>query len=778
MRSLLPACTRCGDQQGPSRICTGHCRGTSQAQWGSHTCARAVIRDSFPSRRHRVSKWEQALQRLQWITQENSEPHPSHFGTIIGACAKARLWARTLKLLEVMHEQFQSEPGLGVWVYNLAISAHTGKHHWAGALALLTEMVQSASRPDVVTCNSLVNVCTQNEQWTRAVCLIARLQGSSVESNVITHNTLLTTQKRGRSWQEALLKLDGMSQDAIEPNRVTHNTAISALSGLQLPTWAWAVWWFARSACSAAMVDLVACNAVVTSCSEGQQWSWALTFFQTVCRSTLQRDVITYSAAICAMDRGGQWSRALQLFGRQELAGVKPNLIACGTVINALTRSARWAWGVRLLQATRKRGHEPSLAVHSAVLSVLSAGLQWERALRLPLGLRSCGVEADGPIWSGVMSACTRRRRWEQALELVPRVLRRPGSAVEGSVQVLSACNAAVSACEAAWSWERAVWLLRAAQCRAISPNAITYSSAISACQKPARWEWASRLLGVMWREEAVPGLIAYGGAVGACGCSQQWERAVLVLRCIRLQDLKPDTLALEAVVSACEGSSEARHLPSLCDELRDCAQGPGATERPSTAPPAWQPRSAGGAPNEAALRTSAVESLDWLGLLDEAAARNFRRREGEPVLHCLRSLLVLPGEGGSTARDEWTRLHDTILERIFSTGGLICREFLRDVASGDRSPGCRWQQSARLPARRLALRVPSKNWLSGPLAGLLSTWTAHTLPGTDNRERAVGAGDAPRQAAQSLLPVFVEHDRSGHSERLALAAVLAQLAV
>lgn len=179
---------------------------------------------------------------------------------------------------------------------------------------------------------------------------------------------------------------------------------------------------------------------------------------------------------------------------------------------------------------------------------------------------------------------------------------------------------------------------------------------------------------------------------------------------------------------------------------------------------------------NDVVFGVVAVDLLFRHDRLDTEVLNSFRRAVYDPVLDRLRVLADHTTPQARSPAKSW-RLQDRILERQFSLGPPFTEEAAVDLNMvRPRLPfGEARLGEARRQARSL-LRVSGAEATDDPVSSALIAWIGYTIaigPGSetvscDCRTRPFGYGDKAG-VSEWLLPVFVEHDRSPHSERMAL---------
>lgn len=188
-------------------------------------------------------------------------------------------------------------------------------------------------------------------------------------------------------------------------------------------------------------------------------------------------------------------------------------------------------------------------------------------------------------------------------------------------------------------------------------------------------------------------------------------------------------------------------------------------------------PRTERDVANDVVFGVVAVELLFNHDRLDEEVGRAFKRAVYEPVMQRLRIYADSTTAEARSPAKSW-RLQDRVLERQFSLSNYFTETAAVDLSMfhhGEPMLGL-----ARLAGREVLVqnRVEAGD---DPVSSALVAWEAHTVWVGDSldgaatsvcRGRAGGYASEKPGVSEWLLPVFVEHDRSSHAERMALLAL------
>lgn len=192
-------------------------------------------------------------------------------------------------------------------------------------------------------------------------------------------------------------------------------------------------------------------------------------------------------------------------------------------------------------------------------------------------------------------------------------------------------------------------------------------------------------------------------------------------------------------------------------------------------APRSRGPRTERDVANDVVFGVVAVELLFNHDRLDEEVAHAFRRAVYEPVMDRFREYSDSTTAEARSPAKSW-RLQDRVLERQFSVGNYFTERAAWELQMAQLG-------NPVLPAARVASRqvLCNANVEAGddPVSSALVAWTAHAVwtegavPAASMcRGRPWGYAAEKPGVSEWLLPVFVEHDRSSHAERMALLAL------
>ncbi|CAK9114146.1 Uncharacterized protein SCF082_LOCUS52881 [Durusdinium trenchii] len=207
--------------------------------------------------------------------------------------------------------------------------------------------------------------------------------------------------------------------------------------------------------------------------------------------------------------------------------------------------------------------------------------------------------------------------------------------------------------------------------------------------------------------------------------------------------------------------------------KLARAARG-GDTKAPPE-PRARGPRSERDVANDVVFGVVAVDLLFNHDRLDMEVGEAFRRSVYSPAWKRLRYYSDSTAPEARSPAKSW-RLQDRTLERQFSLSCYYTEQAVQDLKIARmQDPLMPYMQRTS----RGLLEEAGVQSTDDPVSNALIAWMAHslTVPSGDAewlrcRGRPWGYAVSKPEVSEWLLPVFVEHDRSSHAERMALLAV------
>lgn len=201
----------------------------------------------------------------------------------------------------------------------------------------------------------------------------------------------------------------------------------------------------------------------------------------------------------------------------------------------------------------------------------------------------------------------------------------------------------------------------------------------------------------------------------------------------------------------------------------------PPARRRQPPEPRSRGPQTERDVANDVVFGVVAVELLAKFDRLDEEVGRAFQRAVYDSVMGRLRFYSDPTTAEARSPAKSW-RLQDRVLERQFSLSSYFSDRAAVDLRMFHRG------ETAKPAARVAGRRVLAQNGVEAtddPVSSALIAWEAHAVWVGDSEEptnlcrgRAGGYAAEKPKVSEWLLPVFVEHDRSSHAERMALLAL------
>ncbi|CAE7750080.1 unnamed protein product [Symbiodinium sp. KB8] len=574
--------------------------------------------------------------------------------------------------------------------------------------------------------------------WASTLDFLRAAQKQSLRSDAVTWNSAADAcsgQGAPGVWPQALQLLEGLSWRGLETDGVTATLRIKTAS------WPAAMLQLSHPAESffgkAAKVGV---SAGLSSLALGTAWSYGVSLLHTMRHRAVELDQMALTAAIAlysGKEASDAWMGALRLLGNIHAPGLDQ-----GT--------------------SRKAARVDKVAISSA-MTVCTNHQLWELALSLFEALLEAR-RADVVSFGSAISAAGSGRLWELALHLheeMPKMQLAPNQVT---------FNAVIDACEQGLQWEVAVSMMPSMRLLRITPDVVSYTSTISACGQAQRWLDAIHLLGEALHLRLRTNIMSLSSAISACEKAGQWQAALQLLGKAlwlfgqgQLQQTFGSELfaACASTISACETESSrgaAQTVPAMLARICQLLEEP-----------------------EAQAQVLTVEILSDFGALTGRALSIQRRRLRQNMLKQCR-ILCGYRSGWSVQRMAW-RLHDPVLEKESFLGASLTQKLLQQLqlaSTGD--PAAEpWLPTARAAARTAPALTNSADVSEAEQrAKAISAWTGASLDAMVSEAHVsiqyrsrVHEWSWALDGEGSLVPVFVDHDRSPHAERQGLLRLL-----
>lgn len=487
-------------------------------------------------------------------------------------------------------------------------------------------------------------------------------------------------------------------------------------------------WRDAVALAAAGEVDVVSRGMALAACDRLAWWQEALELLS----QAPEVNVVLCNATISACGRAKRWAEACEVLGDMARRQVAPDAIS----FNSAMRGGSWRLAVLLRQQMVQQQLEPSRFTTSTATSLCARSNAWHAALAF-LALAS---DLDAAAFSSVLQACGRSRRWQRSLRLFQEL--------QELVDPDVACyNAAMSALERGGHWRGALSLWSTMRESRLRPDLTTRNSFLSACEKGRRWQLALEVFG----ESTSHSKVTYTALLSALTKGKAWDLALGVLEQMRLKDLQPGPLHYAAILEARGEDDELRRRLelSVLQALRDLE----GLQEPEARQEAAKYAVAG---LEALMR-----GQNQLHMQLEETLELFELVLYRPVLAELAALLHRPPTAAGRLTEQ------------YGLGSHFTQRALKDLGLAEIDD--LWAISARQSALELLHEVPER-----AQAQHLVVWSSYTLElwgrHFQNQGRATWAEEPHLPTPVPLWPIFVEHDRGNHAERVALLRIISEL--
>ncbi|CAE7294479.1 unnamed protein product [Symbiodinium microadriaticum] len=693
------------------------------------------------------TSWSGALGILGQVRARQLEVDPVLLSSAHSCCARADQWHYVLSATEARR------PGRRGFAGNILGNALGQAGRWEAGCSWLSEAQKGQLKPDVVTYSGLF--C----DWSQSLRLLATMQTHGIRCNVVALTRAVAT--LSDRWQASL-------------------AVVSQL-------------WEGRLASDEGLA-----RSLLASCRGGSELVLGLLRgFQALRVASAE----VLGAAVQSLARQARWQLAAKL-AEPLLAGFSSLiLIRREDAADVLWLWIQVDWALSWLPALRQRRAMPdervrpdpfSLGLQNgemfqvAALSVCGRGGQWWRAL----GLLCFGWANDGSqdmaelrvpagrfATAASLGAMESARRWRSSLSLLRGVVRKDRTALS-----VPAVNAAAAACEKGWRWEEAASLLGWMRAAGREPDLISCNSLRSACAAAA-----------LWQRALAPGardVVSFTTMVDALPAAH-WQGAVQLFADMAEQAVQPNELFLGAfggfptswplALQLLEG--RAPSLVVLVKVLNAAGQTQVAfRDQTSQLLQNLLRHNLDG--HDFSQPLAAAEALmAFTGALQPEVLASLQSQIYWPALLQLRGLTLRPSRGGDGAF-----ISDRVLERRFNLGPLTSAAM--EQLGLEHTAPARWSAVARRSCRQGEHEGEGEGGLNGlkpePSAQAVLAWSSVAL-GSALRRRGVVTKPGPgasffgtfgpdREDLRRLKPVFADHDRSGHAERIALLTVLTSL--
>ncbi|CAJ1349937.1 unnamed protein product [Effrenium voratum] len=273
-------------------------------------------------------------------------------------------------------------------LYNSAIAALGKCQHWLRGCALLSLL--AVWRVDGGIFGARNAACgALRTAWRRSGLLLAQAQSASYRCSLWAQSAAV------RAWRQALAEVDHQQAQGLTLDEVALGSLVSSCGA----SWRWA------SHLAAAFLDeglnVVTCNAAVSSCEKAAQWLQALVLLQ------LPRpDVITYNAGISACAKSGRYHEARRLLQAAAQA-VRVDIVTYSAAITSCEQDSRWQEAAALIEEFRSRQVKGTVIAYNAGLA--SSVQKWQCGCQILHEMPRRNLRRDVVSYNTMLSGCERR---------------------------------------------------------------------------------------------------------------------------------------------------------------------------------------------------------------------------------------------------------------------------------------------------------------------------------------------------------------------------------
>eukprot|EP00439_Symbiodinium_sp_Y106_P039169 s1418_g4.t2 len=680
----------------------------------------------------------------------------------------AARWQAAVAKLQALHSQ-ELQPG--IVTYNALLHALDKGSQAAGSLELFASLPSLQLQPDMVTLCTAATSSSRGLQWSSALQILAQ---GGLQANTFTGNAAMSSLERGSNWQMAASILFQAVESGPQPDRISFNTVITALGRSS-------EWQAALRLLEDFKSQELEPGAGTGDDADASQWHLALYLLRRG-----QSFIVDFpkleacSSLLSACGRAGRWQAALQAFTGMYYWGPRPDVAACGALLDSFARAGLWEQALHLLNRMGLSRSlplpEPDMAAYTAVMSACAVAFKWEHAVACLQDMHHRLVRVSVAAYNAAALACERAVQVRSLFDLVNGM--KTGRLQADAITYL----ALTSALGKGQQWQPALGALHSLGCLTVQPSRNLVNSAITACEKGHAWLSAVSVFRELHRLKIQPTVVSSSAAITAAAAQQEWKPAVRLLDDMSSWQVQPDEIAWNSMLDASELSSQwtlaCELLARMASSISTLAllAASGASE---------------GAEHSKALMPllAQLRSQCKKDLMHESQRRNVRAQEEPSSLsHVLEAHEVLAAHGAASSELQLgvaTAIFRPCLislQSLCDHGDVFTRLALDNVAMAERPQGCSWSSwsSTAAHASRYVSRQLSDD--KTPSAESLAGWLASSLVMREGRTwrkikgLVLGYGGDSDEVGP-LRPVFVQHDRSRHAERLALKQLVTSIA-
>ncbi|CAE8624852.1 unnamed protein product, partial [Polarella glacialis] len=652
--------------------------------------------------------------------------------TAIKACARSGKW---MQCCSILNDMLKYGPEPNIITFNVAIGAHAADGPANLAVYLLEAMRVVAVQADAISYGAAIASCGRSGLWEQALMLLRCMRTKLLEASVVSFGASLSACAAAACWNSVLDLLAGLREHGIKPDPAACSSAVSSL----VPSGRWdralqLLRFFQDSGTSGEGIELslvAGFNAGINACAKALRWDAALQLLSRMRSSRVFSDIISYNTALSACEKGRQWRTALQLFSEVDIQKLSAGLTTYNSMLSACDKSWQARPALQLFTQMKHLALEPDRATFNAVIS-------------------ACGSQAHS--------------YWKVGLRLLQEM--EHSSAIPGQ----RTCTETVRSCAASGHWKEALTLFASMRARQVEPDHLTWNSMLAACHEGADVEGANVCHLVVDILHALPGLDVEAFASAAGVLETHGESSSMPAL---LGQVPKRMLYLRAAFMVASSSNHASDI-----SLPIAKGQPSSTE---------------------CLLITGEELLSWHGAWGGDAIAAFQRQVVLPAVARLQKLVY--GVRGFSRRAGFV-FQDPVLQQVVSLGSAGTQLYLEQlelpsavlgdlsslppaaVTGGRRLPAIAaavcsvrsWSSKARTHARRDCHSAIRETARRQPEAQVLAAWVSQAF--APSRPDGPSSGGHPQGwstsvGADTLIPVYSHHDRSGHAERQALHASL-----
>eukprot|EP00929_Paragymnodinium_shiwhaense_P108751 TRINITY_DN75085_c0_g1_i1.p1 TRINITY_DN75085_c0_g1~~TRINITY_DN75085_c0_g1_i1.p1 ORF type:complete len:322 (-),score=78.82 TRINITY_DN75085_c0_g1_i1:854-1819(-) len=274
--------------------------------------------------------WLEGLELLSASQKQKLRSDTVSFNICLKGCGVARAWAASLYVLDTLTCRLKATE----FTCGNSLDALNKGSAWLKSLRVFSSMMATRMRRSTILLSRVLDACRcSSGSWTKALGLLAVIAAGGLLVDRVAFNTALSSlaaqpMAASAAWIRSTALLQGMARLGCQPSSVS----CCALAGTAGELWQRAHAAIVKFAAVAVAVEIMTCNAAITSCERSGQWRMAAVHLEAAKLARKASDEVTYNAAISACEKASRWRVAIFLLQVMGATKVSASLIRprCG----------------------------------------------------------------------------------------------------------------------------------------------------------------------------------------------------------------------------------------------------------------------------------------------------------------------------------------------------------------------------------------------------------------------------------------------------------------